>query len=104
MYAVIITGGKQYKVSKNDLLKVEKLSVEEGDEVTFDQVLMIADAENIQIGSPLLAQAKVIGKVVANGRHKKIQVLKFKRRKNYLKRQGHRQHFTQIKVTDIIAA
>ena len=104
MYAVIVTGGKQYKVAVNDLLKIEKLTVDEGQSITFDQVLMISDHETVQIGTPVLTAAKVVATVVAHGRHRKIQVLKFKRRKNYLKRQGHRQDFTQIKVTDIIAA
>jgi large subunit ribosomal protein L21 len=103
MYAVIVTGGKQYKVAKNDMLKVEKLAVNEGDTIEFDQVLMIADGEKVHVGTPLV-NGKVVATVVSHGRHKKIHILKFKRRKHYLKRQGHRQDFTQVKITDIAAA
>ena len=104
MYAVIVTGGKQYKVIKDEVLKVEKLVVNEGDVITFDQVLMIVDGENHHIGTPVLEGGKVKATVVAHGRHRKIHVLKFKRRKGYLKRQGHRQDFTQIQITEIAAA
>ncbi|MFN7096764.1 MAG: 50S ribosomal protein L21 [Gammaproteobacteria bacterium] len=104
MYAVIVTGGKQYKVAKDEMLKVEKLAVNEGDTVTFDQVLMIADGEKLHLGKPIVEGGKVLATVVAHGRHRKIHVLKFKRRKHYLKRQGHRQDFTQIKITEIAAA
>ncbi len=104
MYAVIVTGGKQYKVAKDDVLKVEKLVADEGETITFDDVLLIADGENIKIGTPILTGSKVEATVVAHGRHKKIHVLKFKRRKHYLKRQGHRQDYTQIKITGIAAA
>ncbi|NNM59067.1 MAG: 50S ribosomal protein L21 [Legionellales bacterium] len=103
MYAVIVTGGKQYKVAKNEMLKVEKLAVNEGDTITFDEVLMIFDGEKCHLGKPVLAGSKVLATVVAHGRHRKIHVLKFKRRKHYLKRQGHRQDFTQIKITEIAA-
>ncbi|MBY0544800.1 MAG: 50S ribosomal protein L21 [Gammaproteobacteria bacterium] len=104
MYAVIVTGGKQYKVEKNDLLKVEQLPLNEGDVVTFEQVLMIVDGDKCHLGNPVLKDGKVLATVVEHGRHRKIHVLKFKRRKHYLKRQGHRQNFTQIKITDISAA
>lgn len=104
MYAVIVTGGKQYKVAKNDMLKVEKLAVNEGDTIEFDQVLMIADGEKVHVGTPLVNGSKVVATVVSHGRHKKIHILKFKRRKHYLKRQGHRQDFTQVMITDIAAA
>lgn len=104
MYAVIVTGGKQYKVVKDEVLKVEKLVVNEGDIITFDQVLMIVDGDTRHIGTPVVAGGKVLATVVAHGRHRKIHVLKFKRRKGYLKRQGHRQDFTQIQITEIAAA
>lgn len=104
MYAVIVTGGKQYKVAKDQMLKVEKLDLNEGDSVTFDKVLMVAGEEKLHIGTPVVKGSTVVATVVAHGRHKKIHVLKFKRRKNYLKRQGHRQDFTQIKITDIAVA
>lgn len=101
MYAVIVTGGKQYKVAKDDVLKVEKLVADEGENITFDDVLLIADGDNVRIGTPTLAGSKVVATVVNHGRHRKIHILKFKRRKQYLKRQGHRQDFTQIKITSI---
>lgn len=101
MYAVIVTGGKQYKVAPNDLLKVEKLDVAEGETIDFDQVLMLGDDATVKIGKPYVAGGKVSATVVAHGRHKKITVLKFRRRKQYLKRQGHRQDFTQLKIVGI---
>ena len=101
MYAVIVTGGKQYKVAKDDVLKVEKLVADEGEKITFGDVLLIADGDNVRIGTPTLAGSKVVATVVTHGRHRKIHVLKFKRRKQYLKRQGHRQDYTQIKITSI---
>lgn len=101
MYAVIVTGGKQYKVAPNDILKIEKLDVAEGESFDFDKVLMVADDNQVNIGKPYVAGSKVNATVVAHGRHKKIVVLKFRRRKQYLKRQGHRQDFTQVKITGI---
>jgi len=101
MYAVIKTGGKQYRVSKGQTLKVEQLPAEAGQSVDFSEVLMIADGDNIQIGSPVVSGAKVSGEVVEQGRHKKIEILKFKRRKHHMKRQGHRQNYTAVKITDI---
>ena len=101
MYAVIKTGGKQYRVSKGQFLKVERVEGEAGQSIDFDEVLMISDGDNIQIGSPALSGAKVKAEVVEHGRHKKIKILKFKRRKHHMKRQGHRQGYTQVKITDI---
>jgi len=101
MYAVIKTGGKQYQVAQGDVLKVESLPVEEGSGVTFEHVLLVADGEQIHIGQPMLTGAKVTGTVLRHGRGKKINIIKFKRRKGYLKRQGHRQNFTEIKITGI---
>lgn len=101
MYAVIVTGGKQYKVAPNDILKIEKLDVAEGDNIDFDKVLMVGDDKQVNIGKPYVAGGKVSATVVAHGRHKKIVVLKFRRRKQYLKRQGHRQDFTQVKINGI---
>jgi len=101
MYAVVKTGGKQYKVRKDDILKIEKLDGVSGDKVELNEVLMVADGENLNMGKPLIQGAKVAAEIVGHGRGKKIRVLKFKRRKQYLKRQGHRQDFTQIKITDI---
>ena len=101
MYAVIKTGGKQYKVSEGETLKIEKLEVEPGKKVTFNEVLMIADGENVQVGSPLLGKASVEAKVISQGKGKKVNILKFKRRKHYMKQQGHRQLFTEIKIGKI---
>ena len=101
MYAVIVTGGKQYKVAPNDILKIEKLDVAEGESFDFDKVLMVGDDDKVNIGKPYVAGSKVKATVVAHGRHKKIVVLKFRRRRQYLKRQGHRQDFTQVKITGI---
>ena len=101
MYAVIKTGGKQYKVSEGETLKIEKLEVEPGKKVTFNEVLMIADGENVQVGSPHVEKAVVEAKVISQGKGKKVNILKFKRRKQYMKQQGHRQLFTEIKIGKI---
>lgn len=101
MYAIIKTGGKQYRVCEGQLLKVERLTAEEGQSVDFKEVLMVANGDDIKIGSPLLEKAKVTAEVVSHGRDKKIKILKFKRRKHHMKRMGHRQDFTQVKITDI---
>ncbi len=101
MYAIIKTGGKQYKVAEGDEVIVEKLEVEEGDEVTFEEVLTIVDGENVKIGQPLVSGAKVSGKVVKNGKGPKIRIFKFKHKTNYRRRQGHRQPFTKVKIEKI---
>ena len=103
MYAVFKTGGKQYRVSEGETLKIEKLEVEPGKKVTFNDVLMIADGEKVQVGSPLVDKASVEAKVISQGKGKKINILKFKRRKNSMKQQGHRQLFTEIKIGKIKA-
>ena len=103
MYAVFKTGGKQYKVSEGETIKIEKLEVEPGKKVTFNEVLMIADGEKVQVGSPLVKKATVEAKVISQGKGKKINILKFKRRKNYMKQQGHRQLFTEIQIGKIKA-
>ena len=101
MYAVIETGGKQYKVSEGDVIFVEKLGVEEGEVVTFDKVLVAADGENVKVGAPLVDGAKVEAKVVKNGKAKKIYVFKMKRKKNYRRKKGHRQPFTKVEISKI---
>lgn len=101
MYAVIQTGGKQYKVNEGDILKVEKLAGEAGDKVTLDEVLILSDGNALKVGSPLVAGAKVTAEVIEQGRSKKITVYKYKKRKNYRRKQGHRQAFTKIKVEKI---
>ena len=103
MYAVFKTGGKQYRVSEGETLKIEKLEVEPGKKVTFNEVLMIADGENVQIGSPLVDKASVEAKVISQGKGKKVNILKFKRRKQFMKQQGHRQLFTEIQIGKIKA-
>lgn len=103
MYAVIVTGGKQYKVSEGDTFFVEKLNVEEGENVTFDQVLLTGDGENVTVGAPTVAGATVEAKVVKNGKAKKIYVFKMKRKKNERKKNGHRQPYTKVEIVKINA-
>lgn len=103
MYAVIQTGGKQYRVSEGDKLKIEKLEAGEGDTVEFDQILMVRSDDGIKTGSPLVEGGKVVARVIAHGRHKKINIIKFKRRKHHMKHQGHRQYYTEVQITDISA-
>lgn len=101
MYAVIKTGGKQYKVGNGDVLRIEKLDAAEGDTITFDQVLMIADGADVQLGSPLIEGTSVTASVKKHGRGKKIEVIKFKRRKHHRKQMGHRQSYTEVEITAI---
>jgi large subunit ribosomal protein L21 len=101
MYAVIKTGGKQYKVEAGATLKVEKLLGEVGSKVVIDKVLMINDGENTTIGAPLIAGATVNATVVSHGRADKVMIFKFRRRKHYRKTQGHRQSFTEILINDV---
>ncbi|KTC65632.1 50S ribosomal protein L21 (plasmid) [Legionella adelaidensis] len=101
MYAVIKTGGKQYRVQEGDILKIEELTAEVGSKVDFSEVLMLADGDKVTCGSPFLAKTSVQAEVVAHGRHKKIKIIKFRRRKHHMKQMGHRQNFTQIKITAI---
>jgi large subunit ribosomal protein L21 len=101
MYALLVTGGKQYKVAKGDSLKIESLPGEVGAVVEFDQVLMVANGDNINIGTPFIENTKVIGEIVAHGRKEKVNIIKFRRRKHHIKRMGHKQNYTQIKITDI---
>lgn len=103
MQAIIKTGGKQYRVAEGQVLRVETLDIEVGNTVDFDQVLMVSDAENTHVGAPLVTNAKVKGQVMSHGRAKKIDILKFKRRKQHMKHMGHRQNFTEIKITAIEA-
>jgi large subunit ribosomal protein L21 len=101
MYAIIETGGKQYRVQEGDTLNVEKLPAENGELVEIDKVLAVVNGEEIKIGTPLVQSAKVILKVLRNGRDKKIIVFKFKAKKNYRRKQGHRQPFSQVLVEKI---
>ncbi len=101
MYAVIKTGGKQYKVAAGDVLRVEKLEAEPGSEINFDEVLLVADGEKVTVGAPVVAGGAVSAKVRAHGRADKVHIVKFRRRKHYRKQAGHRQHYTEVEITGI---
>jgi large subunit ribosomal protein L21 len=101
MYAVVNTGGKQYKVQKGETLRIEKIPGEVGTQVTFDKVLMVADGENVRLGRPLLEKAAVLASIVEQDKAKKIIVFKYKRRKRYRRKQGHRQPYTAIRIDGI---
>ena len=101
MYAVIKTGGKQYKVSVGDKLKVEQIPADIDSTIELSEVLMIADGDAVKVGTPLVAGAKVTATVIAHGRGEKIRIFKMRRRKHYQKRQGHRQNFTEIRIDAI---
>ncbi len=101
MYAVVATGGKQYKVREGEILRVEKLAGEVGADVAFGEVLLASDGENLKIGQPVLTGATVKGHIVEQGRSRKIIVFKYKRRKRYRRKQGHRQPFTAVKIDAI---
>lgn len=103
MYAVIKTGGKQYRVAAGDTLKVEKLAADAGAAVDLHEVLMIADGDNVNVGAPYIVGAKVTATVESHGRGDKVRILKFRRRKHFRKRMGHRQSFTELKITGISA-
>jgi len=101
MYAVIKTGGKQYRVATGDKLRVETLNAAEGDSIQLDEVLMVADGDDVKVGAPTLEGASVSATVKAHGRGKKIEIVKFRRRKHYRKQQGHRQNYTELEITAI---
>ncbi len=101
MYAVIATGGKQYKVTKGETLRVEKLDGEEGSSIKIDNVLMVADGDKISVGTPVLDKASVTATIKAQGRGKKVEIVKFRRRKNSRTHTGHRQKYTAVRVTGI---
>ena len=103
MYAVVRSGGKQYKVYAGDQLRVEKLEAEVGDTITLDDVLLVRDDENIQVEASKLANAKVTARVAGHGRRRKIVIFKYKRRKRYRRKQGHRQWFTELAIENIEA-
>ena len=102
MYAIIKTGGKQYVVEEGKVISIEKLDVEEGAEVTFDEVLLVS-GDDVKIGQPNVAGAKVTGKVLEQGKERKIHIFKYKAKSNYRRRQGHRQPFTKVKIEKIEA-
>ncbi len=101
MYAVIQTGGKQYRVSEGDKLRVEKLGADEGASIELDKVLLVADGDDVTVGAPYVDGVKVAATVKAHGRGKKVKIIKFKRRKHHMKRQGHRQWYTELEITSI---
>ncbi|MBA3904561.1 MAG: 50S ribosomal protein L21 [Rhodocyclaceae bacterium] len=103
MYAVIKTGGKQYRVAAGEKLKIEQIPAEVGAEITLDQVLMVGEGESVKVGAPLVSGASVKATVVAQGRHPKVKIFKMRRRKHYQKHQGHRQNFTEILISGISA-
>lgn len=103
MYAVIQTGGKQYRVEEGATLKIEKLELGTGDSVEFDKVLLIQSGENVTVGQPFIEGSKVTATVVSQGRHKKVRIIKFRRRKHHMKKQGHRQYYTEVQITGISA-
>jgi large subunit ribosomal protein L21 len=101
MYAVIKTGGKQYRVAQGDVLRVEKLTADVGTRIDLDRVLMVADGDNVSIGTPFIEGGKVTATVRSHGRGDKIKIIKFRRRKHYRKQMGHRQSYTEIEITGI---
>ena len=101
MYAVILTGGRQYRVEQGAVLRVEKLDAEPDAAVTFDQVLLVGEGESITVGAPHVAGATVTAKVRGHGRADKVRIVKFRRRKHHRKQMGHRQHYTEIEITGI---
>lgn len=103
MYAVIATGGKQYRVAQGDIIQVEKLDVEEGSSVDFENVLMVGSGESVKIGAPYVDGSKVTAVVKSQMRGEKIEIMKFRRRKHHQKRTGHRQYLTKIEITGITA-
>ena len=103
MYAVIKTGGKQYRVVAGEKLKIEQIPADVGAEINLDQILMVGEGESVKIGTPLLSGASVEATVLAQGRHKKVSIFKMRRRKHYQKHQGHRQNYTEIRIDGISA-
>ena len=101
MYAVIKTGGKQYRVAAGDRLNVETLPVEPGNDIEFEHVLMLAEGDAVDVGAPFIAGARVTAKVIEHGRGDKVRIVKFKRRKHYKRQMGHRQNYTRVEITGV---
>lgn len=104
MYAVIISGGKQYRVKEGQSIKLEKIELDAGATIEFDKVLMVSDGENLKVGAPFLSGCTVKADIISHGRADKIRIIKMKRRKHHMKRMGHRQWYTEVKITGIRAA
>ena len=103
MYAVIVSGGKQYRVAEGQTVKLEKIELETGSTFDFEKVLLVVDGDKVSLGQPVVAGAKVTAEIIAQGRHKKVKIMKFKRRKHHMKQMGHRQSYTEIKIKSIKA-
>lgn len=103
MYAVIKTGGKQYRVAAGEKIKVEQIAADVGQEITFDEVLAVGNGSDLSIGAPLVSGASVVAKVVSHGKHDKVRIFKMRRRKHYQKHQGHRQNYTELRIEAISA-
>jgi len=103
MYAVIVSGGKQHRVVEGETLRLEKLDIATGETVDFDQVLMVGEGDSVKIGAPYVEGGKVTAEIVSHGRGDKVHIIKFRRRKHFRKQQGHRQWFTEVKITGINA-
>ena len=103
MYAVIKTGGKQYRVAAGEKIKIEQIAADVGQEITIDQVLAVGHGADLVVGSPLVAGANVVATVVAQGKHDKVRIFKMRRRKHYQKRQGHRQTYTELEISAVNA-
>jgi large subunit ribosomal protein L21 len=101
MYAVIKSGGKQHRVIEGETLKLEKIEAATGETITFDEVLMIGEGEGVNIGTPFVSGGTVTAEIIAQGRHKKVKIMKFRRRKHSMKQMGHRQWYTEVKITAI---
>ncbi len=101
MYAVIESGGKQHRVVEGETLKLEKIEAATGEEISFDKVLMVGEGESVKIGAPYVEGSKVTAEIIGQGRAKKVRILKFRRRKHHMKQMGHRQWFTEVKITGI---
>jgi large subunit ribosomal protein L21 len=101
MFAVFQSGGKQHRVAEGDVVRLEKLCAEPGEEIVFDKVLLVSNGDDVNVGAPYVESGRVTGEVMRTDRGKKIRIIKFKRRKDFLKRQGHRQWFTEVKITGI---
>ena len=103
MFAVFSSGGKQHRVTEGEVIKLERLSAEPGDEVVFDKVLVVAKGDQVTVGKPYVDGGKITAEVMGHDRHKKIRIIKFRRRQNYMRHLGHRQWYTQLKITGISA-
>lgn len=101
MFAVIASGGKQHRVTEGEVVRLEKLAGEPGDEIVFDKVMMVADGDNVAVGTPYVDGKTVTAEVIKQERARKVHILKFKRRQNYMRKQGHRQYFTEVRITGI---